>query len=150
MLNYDFYNFSYVEKSPINLLNLVGGNIKTKNLITTMMTAASMSLSAAPTADIAIVLDTSGSMQGLINQVRDGLWKTLNSLGELKKDGKKAEVRLALLEYGSGVVPEETNFIQLLTPLTTDHNKLAQALFATKNQGGTEYSGVALKRATED
>lgn len=121
-----------------------------RNIFAALMTATSLSLTAAPTADLAIVLDTSGSMQGLITQVRDGLWKTLNSLGELKKDGQKADVRLALYEYGSGVVPEEANFIQLLTPLTTDHTKLAQALFATEAKGGTEYSGVALNMATND
>ena len=122
----------------------------TKKVVSALLAASSLSVFSAPTADVAIVLDTSGSMQGLINQVRDGLWKTLNSLGELKKDGQKAEVRLALFEYGSGVVNAEANYIQLLTPLTTDHTKLAQALFATKAQGGTEYSGVALKMATEN
>ncbi|MCR9205696.1 MAG: VWA domain-containing protein [Halobacteriovoraceae bacterium] len=121
-----------------------------RHFLAALLTASSLSLSAAPTADLAIVLDTSGSMGGLITQVRDGLWKTLNSLGELKKDGQKAKVRLALYEYGSGVVPKEANFIQLLTPLTTDHTQLAQALFATEAKGGTEYSGVALKMATND
>lgn len=102
------------------------------------------------TADIAILLDTSGSMQGLINQVRDGLWKTLNSLGEIKKDGRDVDLRLALFEYGSGVVPMEQNFIQMLSPLTTDHTKVAEALFATKAQGGTEYSGLAIQQASLD
>jgi len=104
----------------------------------------------APHADIAILLDTSGSMQGLINQVRDGLWQTLNNLGKVTKDGKEAEVRLALFEYGSGVVPEETGFIQLLSPLTTDHTLLAGKLFATEAKGGSEYSGLAISRATSD
>ncbi|MCF8060259.1 MAG: hypothetical protein K9K67_13240 [Bacteriovoracaceae bacterium] len=104
----------------------------------------------APQADIAILLDTSGSMQGLINQVRDGLWQTLNNLGRVTKDGLDANVRLALYEYGSGVVPEETGFIQLLTPLTTDHTLLAGKLFATEAKGGSEYSGLAISRATTD
>jgi len=89
-------------------------------------------------------------MDGLISQVRDGLWKTLNSLGSLQKDGQKARVRLALFEYGSGVVSAEANFIQLLTPLTTDHTLLAQALFATKAQGGSEYSGMAIDMASKN
>lgn len=121
-----------------------------KQTIAGLLMATQLTTFAAPTADIAIVLDTSGSMGGLIKQVRDGLWKTLNSLGELKKGEEKAKVRLALYEYGSGVVPMEANFIQLLTPLTTDHTKLAQALFATEAAGGTEYSGVALQMATRD
>ena len=107
-------------------------------------------LNAAPTADIAILLDTSGSMGGLISQVRDGLWKTLNGLGELKRDGVPANLRLALYEYGSGVVSAEANYIQQLTALTTDHTKLAEALFATVAKGGEEYSGMAIQSATND
>jgi hypothetical protein len=107
-------------------------------------------LSAAPTADFAILLDTSGSMGGLISQVRDGLWKTLNGLGKLKRDGVPANLRLALYEYGSGVVSAEANYIQQLTALTTDHTKLAEALFATVAQGGEEYSGMVIQNATND
>ncbi len=125
--------------------------IKVKSLLLAGALALSSTVySAAPTADIAILLDTSGSMGSLIGQVRDGLWKTLNSLGSLEKDGQKAEVRLALYEYGSGVVPAEANFIQLLTPLTADHTLLAQALFATKAEGREEYSGKAIDLASKD
>ncbi|PJB52619.1 MAG: hypothetical protein CO099_11625, partial [Bdellovibrio sp. CG_4_9_14_3_um_filter_39_7] len=99
---------------------------------------------------IAILLDTSGSMQGLINQVRDGLWQTINGLGEIKKDGEVADLRLALYEYGSGVVSQEANFIQMLAPLTTDHTVIAQKLFATEAKGGTEYSGMAIQMASTD
>lgn len=108
------------------------------------------SLYAKPSAEIAILLDTSGSMQGLINQVRDGLWQTLNGLGEIKKEDEVAELRLALYEYGSGVVPAEQNYIQLLVPLTSDHTLVAEKLFATKATGSQEYSGQAIKQATED
>ena len=126
-------------------------NISIKNLMLTGLLATNFGVLAAsaPTADIAILLDTSGSMQGLIDQVRDGLWKTLNGLGILEKDGVKANVRLALFEYGSGVVPAEANFIQLLAPLTSDHTILAQKLFATKAQGSSEYSGMAIDLATD-
>ncbi len=105
---------------------------------------------ATPTANVAILLDTSGSMQGLIDQVRDGLWQTLNNLGEIRKDGKKADLRLALFEYGSGTVSSEANFIQMLSPLTTDHTKIAEKLFATKTTGSLEYAGEAISRATMD
>lgn len=103
-----------------------------------------------PQADIAILIDTSGSMSSLIAQVRDGLWQTLNGLSKLKKDGKDAELRLALYEYGSGVVSQEANFIQMLTPLTTDHTVVAEKLFATLAKGGTEYSGMAIQMAAID
>lgn len=121
-----------------------------KTTIISLLAALQLGAQAAPTADIAIALDTSGSMQSLITQVRDGLWKTLNSLGELKKGEEKATLRLALYEYGSGVVSAEANFIQLLTPLTSDHTLLAEALFATKAQGSAEYSGLVIQLANKD
>jgi len=121
-----------------------------KSLLLSLALSANLSWAAAPTADVAIVLDTSGSMQGLINQVRDGLWKTLNSLGSLQKNGEKAQVRLALLEYGSGTVSAEADFIQVLSSLTTDHTLVAESLFATKTQGSMEYSGLAIERATQN
>ena len=121
-----------------------------KILTSIMMMALSFSAIAKPKADIAFIIDTSGSMQGLINQVRDGVWSTLNNLGEIKKNGDIAELRLALYEYGSGVVSSEANFIQLLVPLTTDHMSVAEKLFATKAIGSQEYSGMAIKLATEN
>jgi hypothetical protein len=121
-----------------------------KPALLSLLAAFQLQASATPTADIAIALDTSGSMQPLINQVRDGLWKTLNSLGDLKKDDHKAKLRLALFEYGSGVVPSEANFIQLLSPLTTDHTKLAEVLFNTKATGSAEYSGLVIQLAHQN
>lgn len=122
-----------------------------KKTLVSLLALSQMGLTyATPTADIAILLDTSGSMESLIAQVRDGMWKTLNSLNGLEKDGEKAVVRLALFEYGSGAVTEEANFIQLLSPLTTDHGSLAAKLFATKAEGGTEYSGMAIDMANRN
>jgi hypothetical protein len=117
-------------------------------LVTAM--AFSINLFAKPKAEVAILLDTSGSMQGLINQVRDGLWDTLNNLGEIKKNGEVADLKLALYEYGSGVVSAEANYIQMLVPLTTDHMVVAEKLFATQAKGSEEYSGMAIDMATKD
>ena len=103
---------------------------------------------AKPTVDIAIALDTSGSMQNLIAQVRDGLWTTLNGLGEIKKDGEVADLRLALIEYGSGVIPGEENFMRILSPLTNQHTEIADKLFATQTTGSEEFVGKAISLAT--
>lgn len=121
-----------------------------KKFISMACLTFSAALQAAPTMDIAILLDTSGSMQGLINQVRDGLWKTLNNLGEISKNGEKAQLRLALYEYGSGVVNSEANYIQQLVPLTSDHMSVAEKLFATKASGSEEYVGVVIDQAAND
>ena len=110
----------------------------------------SLSAFAAPKADISILLDTSGSMNNLISQVRDGLWQTLNSLGEIKKDGEPAELRLGLIEYGSGVVDGSVNYMQILSPLTTVHTDIAEKLFSTVATGGTELVGTAINLSLDE
>lgn len=121
-----------------------------KKFISMACLTFSLALQAKPTMDIAILLDTSGSMQGLIDQVRDGLWKSLNNLGEVKKNGEVAQLRLALYEYGSGTVNSEANYIQQLVPLTLDHMSVAEKLFATKATGSEEYSGLVISQAASD
>lgn len=121
-----------------------------KILISSALLLGSMHLYAKPKVEIGVLLDTSGSMQGLINQVRDGLWSTINSFGTIKKNGEVADLKLALYEFGSGVVDEEARFIQQLAPLTTDHTLIAEKLFQTKAQGSEEFYGEVIDRAVND
>ena len=50
---------------------------------------------------VAILLDTSGSMQGLIEQAKSRLWNIVNTLTTLKYKGETPEIEIALYEYGS-------------------------------------------------
>src|SRR5436305_222246 len=56
---------------------------------------------AAPHIQVALLLDTSSSMEGLISQTRAQLWKIINTLSEAKKSGRHASVQIALYEYGN-------------------------------------------------
>jgi Mg-chelatase subunit ChlD len=53
-----------------------------------------------PLVQIAVLLDTSGSMQGLIEQAKTQLWKLVNEFITAKQDGKTPVVQVALYEYG--------------------------------------------------
>jgi hypothetical protein len=121
-----------------------------KGLLLTLFILSTSVTYAKQKAQIAILIDTSGSMQGLINQVRDGLWSTLNSLDSLTKNGEASDVELALYEYGSGSVSAEAKFIRQLVPLTTDHTLIAEKLFATKATGSEELVGQVLTQAGND
>lgn len=120
-----------------------------KTLLLTLLLISSQAYSKQK-AQIAILIDTSGSMQGLINQVRDGLWGTLNSLDTLTKDGEAADVELALYEYGSGAVSAEAGYIRQLVGLTTDHTLIAEKLFKTQATGSQEYVGQVLTQSAND
>src|SRR5262245_21449410 len=41
---------------------------------------------------VAILLDTSGSMDGLIDQAKSQLWKIVNQFAQAKKDGKRPKL----------------------------------------------------------
>src|SRR5688572_23243856 len=53
-----------------------------------------------PLVQIAILLDTSGSMEGLIEQAKSQLWRIVNEFAKAKQDGVVPEVQVALYEYG--------------------------------------------------
>jgi hypothetical protein len=56
-----------------------------------------------PKVQIAILLDNSGSMEGLINQARTEIWKVVNQFSTAKQHGVAPRLELALYEYGDGV-----------------------------------------------
>ena len=49
---------------------------------------------------IAILLDTSNSMDGLIAQAKTQLWNVVNEFVRARKDGRPPAIQVALFEYG--------------------------------------------------
>jgi hypothetical protein len=50
---------------------------------------------------IALLLDTSNSMDGLIDQAKTQLWKVVNTFIDAERDGEAPFVEVALYEYGN-------------------------------------------------
>ncbi len=99
--------------------------------------------------EIAILLDVSGSMDGLIDQARARLWAIVNTMALSRKGGVAPDLRVALYEYGNAGLPAEGNYIREVVPLTTDLDKISQELFAFKTNGGDEYCGAVIRKAVE-
>src|SRR5688500_10235204 len=53
-----------------------------------------------PSVQIALLLDTSNSMDGLIEQAKSQLWKIVNEFITAKHGGLRPELQVALFEYG--------------------------------------------------
>lgn len=97
---------------------------------------------------IALLLDTSGSMSGLINQARTQLWKIVNQLAEAERKGAKPRLEIALYEYGKPSLGAEGGFIRQAVPLTDDLDRVSEALFALTTDGGDEFAGQVIQTAT--
>jgi hypothetical protein len=120
-----------------------------------MQPASQPAIIAAPTAQkkplvqMAILLDTSGSMEGLINQARTELWAIVNEFIFAKQNGQQPELQVALYEYGKQSLAQKDGYIRQIVPFTTDLDKVSEELFALKTNGGDEYCGWVIKEATE-
>ncbi|MBI5243094.1 MAG: VWA domain-containing protein [Elusimicrobia bacterium] len=107
-------------------------------------------LSGKPAVQLAILLDTSNSMDGLINQARTQLWKIVNELAGSEKGGNNPTVQVALYEYGNDGLGAGDGYIRQVLPFTTDLDHVSEKLFALKTNGGQEYCGWVIKHAVEN
>ena len=98
---------------------------------------------------VALLLDTSNSMDGLIDQAKSRLWNIVNTLTTLKYNGQTPQVEIALYEYGNDGIRDE-NYIRQVTPLTQDLDLVSEKLFALKTNGGSEYCGAVIRDASNN
>ncbi|MBN2461549.1 MAG: VWA domain-containing protein [Candidatus Cloacimonetes bacterium] len=103
-----------------------------------------------PHIEMAILLDTSGSMEGLIEQAKSQLWRIVNELALSRRDGKTIELFVALYEYGKDSLPAEEGYMKMICPLTGDLDKISEELFILETNGGDEYCGQVINRAVQE
>ena len=96
---------------------------------------------------VAILLDTSNSMDGLIEQAKSRLWNIVNTLTTLKYEGKTPEIEIGLYEYGNDGLSSASNYIRQVAPLTTDLDLISEKLFSLRTNGGQEYCGAVIQDA---
>ncbi len=102
-----------------------------------------------PVVQLAILLDTSSSMSGLITQAKTQLWKIVNEFIAAKQGGKVPIVQVALYEYGNSGLSQDTQWIRQIQPLTRDLDKISEELFKLRTNGGEEYCGAVIKAAMQ-
>jgi hypothetical protein len=94
---------------------------------------------------LAILLDTSNSMDGLIDQAKSQLWKIVNELAAAKcADGRKPNIKIALYEYGNDRLPSSEGYIRMVNPLTDDLDLISEKLFSLTTNGGSEFCGQVI------
>ncbi|MCU0429151.1 MAG: VWA domain-containing protein [Cytophagaceae bacterium] len=98
---------------------------------------------------IALLLDTSNSMDGLIDQAKSQLWKIVNELSKAQSDTSKPSLQIALYEYGNDRLTPSENYIRMVTPLTEDLDQLSEDLFSLSTMGGSEFCGAAIQSSLQ-
>lgn len=99
---------------------------------------------------VALLLDTSSSMDGLIEQAKSQLWKIVNQLALAKKGEEYANILIALYEYGNDGINPETGYVRQVVELTDDLDKLSEELFALRTNGGSENCGQVIAKSLDE
>ncbi|TQV85545.1 VWA domain-containing protein [Aliikangiella coralliicola] len=100
-----------------------------------------------PRIQVAILLDTSSSMDGLIDQTRNQLWQVVNEFSAARQNGIAPILEVALFEYGNDGLPESSGYVRKLNQFTQELDRVSEGLFSLTTNGGSEYCGLAIKTA---
>jgi hypothetical protein len=103
----------------------------------------------APGIQLAILLDTSGSMDGLIDQARSRIWKIVNELATARRNGRAPRLQVALYEYGQSSIPAAQGYLRRIVPLSGDLDRVSEELFRLRTNGGEEYCGRVIQAAVD-
>ncbi len=99
---------------------------------------------------IALILDVSGSMEGLIEQAKSQLWHIVNGIN-WSYDGRNApRIELALYVYGEQGGGYRSGYVRQVVPFTTDLDWVADALYGLRTDGRYEYAGAAIQAAVTE
>lgn len=98
---------------------------------------------------IALLLDTSSSMDGLIAQARTQLWEIVAEM-QVGDNDESRNVSVALYQYGNNRLSSQSGFIERLSELTSDLDTVSVKLHALTTSGGQEHAPEAILRATQE
>ena len=96
--------------------------------------------------DVVVMLDTSGSMENLLDATRARVWDVVNELGRMKPT---PELRVGLVSFGTDKATEDQGFIIQHLDLTDELDEVYAELMGLTIGGGTELVGRALNETLD-
>jgi len=97
---------------------------------------------AAPKIQVAVLLDVSNSMDGLIDQAKAQLWNMVNTMAKAKCSGDVApQIEIALYEYGRSSNDVKQGYVKKINGFISNLDSLSENLFGLTTNGGDEYCG---------
>lgn len=94
---------------------------------------------------VALLLDTSNSMDGLIDQAKAQLWDIVNELSYAKCGTQKPNLEIALYEYGNDKLNSQEGYIRQVISFSDDLDDISKELFSLTTNGGEEYCGQVIQ-----
>lgn len=102
------------------------------------------------TIKVALLLDTSSSMNGLINQAKAQLWEIVNELSYAKYGIQKPNLEIALYEYGNSSLSPKEGYIKQVLQFSNDLDEISEKLFSLTTNGGSEFCGQVIKTSLDE
>jgi hypothetical protein len=102
-----------------------------------------------PIVQLALLLDTSNSMDGPIDQARSHLWSVVSDLAARREGCEPVQLQVALFQYGNDGLESADGYVELRAPFTCDLDVISEQLFALRTNGGSEYCGRVIAEAVE-
>ncbi|MFK7834328.1 MAG: VWA domain-containing protein [Winogradskyella sp.] len=139
----------------ISLSTLMACNANTKKPTTTdvllaetvIETHSKSETSESPEIKVALLLDTSNSMDGLIDQAKAQLWKIVNELSYAKCEDENPNLKIALYEYGNDNLNADEGYLRQVIGFSDDLDEISKSLFSLTTNGGNEFCGKVIKTA---
>jgi len=101
------------------------------------------------TIKVALLLDTSNSMDGLIHQAKAQLWEIVNELSYAKCGDDKPNLEIALYEYGNDNLPSDEGYIRQVLGFSNDLDEISEKLFSLTTRGGSEFCGHVIQTSLD-
>ena len=97
------------------------------------------------TIKVALLLDTSNSMDGLINQAKTQLWEIVNELSFAKCENQDPDLLIAVYEYGNDNLSSYEGYIRQVIGFSSDLDEISEKLFSLNTNGGSEFCGEVIQ-----
>lgn len=94
---------------------------------------------------VALLLDTSNSMDGLINQAKAQLWEIVNELSYAKCENQHPDLFISIYEYGNDNLSSNEGYIRKVIGFSSDLDEISEKLFSLQTNGGNEFCGEVIK-----
>jgi hypothetical protein len=99
---------------------------------------------------LAILFDTSNSMDGLLDQAKSRIWNIVNTIAKLEYDNEQPQIEIALYEYGNDALSQTDGFVRQVSTFSTDLDDISSLLFGLTTNGGSEFCGTVIHKSLND